>query len=95
MELQIKSKEEVALFYAELIDENRNFKNCDYFPCHNNVEDCRFCYCPIYPCKKEKRGGKFIKSPAWGDNTWSCDDCDIVHNLRVAERLDKFINRSK
>ena len=28
-------------------------KECEYFPCHDDVEDfnCLFCYCPLYRMK--------------------------------------------
>ena len=31
----------------------KNF-NCEYYPCHNNIEEinCLFCYCPLYFIKK-------------------------------------------
>ena len=57
------------------------------------MNDCRFCYCPLYPCYKTYRGGKIIKNQS-GKEIWDCSGCDIIHNLRVAERLDKFINRN-
>ncbi|TAN60140.1 hypothetical protein EPN16_05810, partial [bacterium] len=32
---------------------------CKYFPCHQNLEDCAFCYCPFYPCR-EKGLGEYV-----------------------------------
>lgn len=29
-------------------------KGCQYFPCHeeSKLEDCTYCFCPFYPCKR-------------------------------------------
>ena len=26
---------------------------CSYFPCHEDLEDCTFCYCPFIPARKK------------------------------------------
>ena len=53
-------------------------KNCKYYPCHSKVEDCSFCYCPIYPCKNKKRG-------KWTKEIWDCSDCTIIHDKKTVE----------
>jgi len=67
---------------------------CKYFPCHKDMDDCRFCYCPLYPCLKNKRGGKFIQDKQ-GNNIWDCSDCNIIHQKKIAERLESFLSRKK
>jgi Zn-finger protein len=63
-------------------------KECKYFPCHEKMDDCMFCHCPLYPCENEKRG-KFV-----GDKpVWDCSDCNHVHQKKVAKRLFRFISR--
>jgi len=66
--------------------------NCKYFPCHEKMDDCRFCYCPLYPCLKIYRGGKMIINQS-DKEIWDCSGCNKLHNKKVAERLDRFINR--
>ena len=62
---------------------------CKYFPCHEGMDDCSLCYCPLYPCHKEKRG-KFIKINK--KKIWDCSGCSIVHQKDVAERLIQFMD---
>ena len=55
--------------------------DCDYIPCHDDLEACDFCYCPFYPCADSCTGGEWIKEK----NVWSCQNCSWVHNLDVVE----------
>ena len=48
---------------------------CDYLPCHKELETCDFCYCPFYPCADGITGGEWIKDK----DVWSCQHCDWVH----------------
>jgi precorrin-3B C17-methyltransferase len=57
-------------------------KGCKYYPCHNGLEDCTFCYCPFYPCGDESTGGKWIT-----EATWSCQDCNWIHRIEVASKV--------
>lgn len=63
-------------------------KECKYFPCHKEMDDCMFCHCPLYPCKKEKRG-KFVGVKS----VWDCSDCNQVHQKKIVKRLFRFLNR--
>ena len=49
--------------------------DCEYLPCHKELEACDFCYCPFYPCADAVTGGEWIK----GKNIWSCQYCDWIH----------------
>ena len=51
-------------------------KDCFAYPCHKELKDCTFCYCPIYPCGIQKTGGKYIGN----NDTWDCSDCNIIHS---------------
>jgi precorrin-3B C17-methyltransferase len=64
-------------------------KDCKYYPCHNGLEDCTFCYCPFYPCCDESTGGKWIT-----ETTWSCKDCNWVHRTEVASKFLEEIGNS-
>lgn len=53
-------------------------RDCEYFPCHQNVgEDfnCLFCYCPLYTLGRQC-GGNFV----YLDNgVKSCENCTLPH----------------
>ena len=61
-------------------------KDCKYFPCHKGLEDCTFCYCPIYPCGYEEFG-KFVEGK--GGNIWDCSNCVIMHKSKIVEFILK------
>lgn len=71
----------------------RFFENieCEYFPCHQGLENfnCLFCYCPLYlrehcPGKPKyiERNGKTIKS---------CNDCTFPHQPENYDTIIKFL----
>ena len=49
--------------------------DCEYLPCHKELEACDFCYCPFYPCADGLTGGEWIKDK----DVWSCQHCDWIH----------------
>ncbi len=61
---------------------------CQYFPCHENMEDCTFCYCPLYPCKDETRG-KYVKSKK--NRIWDCSGCNWIHKKEVVDKIFELI----
>jgi precorrin-3B C17-methyltransferase len=65
--------------------EKRN-TSCKYFPCHKNLEDCTFCYCPFYACQNTKRG-KFIEKD--GKTIWDCSNCEWIHKKKTVDKLFK------
>ena len=54
---------------------------CEYYPCHHHQQNCKFCYCPFYPCGEGSTGGKWIKDKG----VWSCEDCEWIHNDDTVE----------
>jgi len=52
--------------------------NCERFPCHSLDQDCSLCFCPFYPCRDERTGGRE------GDGCWCCESCTIIHRTAVA-----------
>jgi len=62
-------------------------KKCKYWPCHTKelLEDCTFCYCPLYPCKDVLKGGvwKEVKNKL----IWDCSKCYWIHLKDVVKRL--------
>lgn len=60
--------------------------NCEYYPCHHFPEqDCTHCFCPLYPCKDAELG-RYVKTKR-GKRVWTCIDCRLVHDARVARYL--------
>jgi Zn-finger protein len=54
-------------------------KECEYFPCHKDVDikefNCLFCYCPLY-CLKEECGGNYTILPS---GVKDCSKCKKPH----------------
>ncbi len=69
-------------------------KECEFYPCHSNLQNCTFCYCPFYPCGDSSTGGKWIKNKG----VWSCEDCEWVHQDKTVEciqgRLSKILQKT-
>jgi Zn-finger protein len=66
-------------------------RECEYFPCHNGVEEsdfnCLFCYCPLYLTGK-KCGGNFGVSKS---GIKDCTGCNIPHRRENYEYIvEKF-----
>jgi len=67
-------------------------KDCEHYPCHKDLEDCTYCYCPIYPCKDIHLGHWFIK----GDSkVWDCSYCTLFHRKNVVENLEKHLTKEE
>jgi len=68
---------------------NRVNKACAYYPCHKNLEDCTFCYCPYYPCGNTERG-KWLKN-----GIWDCSDCEWIHQKKTVDEIFELIRQKK
>jgi len=55
--------------------------NCENFPCHSPEQDCSLCFCPFYPCRDERTGGRER------NGSWCCENCLIIHRSSVAEMV--------
>ncbi|MBI5417576.1 sirohydrochlorin cobaltochelatase [Candidatus Poribacteria bacterium] len=73
---------------------NRTNKSCNYFPCHSDLEDCTFCYCPFYPCLDAKKGN-FIYSQKIKKKIWACQDCNWIHKKSVVNKILNLIRNNK
>lgn len=73
----------------------RFFQNtaCQYFPCHQGVEEkyfnCLFCYCPLYALGTEC-GGHFVMLPS---GVKSCEHCTLPHGADGYDHVMKHIGR--
>ncbi len=61
-------------------------RDCEYYPCHFEGQDCTFCFCPLYPCNDGRTGGRYVESST-GGRVWSCVDCTIIHEPEVAQEV--------
>ena len=54
-------------------------KDCEYFPCHKELENfnCLFCYCPMYG--KENCPGNARYMETSGKRIKICSDCTFPH----------------
>ena len=68
----------------------RTNQACKYFPCHQDLEDCTFCYCPFYPCREEGLG-KYVYSSRLKKKVWSCKICNWIHQIKTVDRIYNLI----
>lgn len=73
---------------------NRVNKACKFFPCHQGMEDCTFCYCPFYPCLDAGLGG-YVTSPKFNKMIWSCKACDWIHRKKVTKNIFDLIRKNQ
>ena len=67
-------------------------KACKYFPCHEDLEDCTFCYCPFYPCQEEGLG-EYVYSSRLKKKVWSCKICNWIHQIKTVDRIYNLIRK--
>ena len=69
-------------------------KRCKYFPCHKGMEDCKFCYCPIYPCGYEEYGRFIVNNDS--EKVWDCSDCVVFHKNKIVDmiRNEKIVKKN-
>jgi threonine-phosphate decarboxylase len=71
----------------------RSRVDCEYYPCHFKGQDCTFCFCPFYPCEDTRTGGKLIPKST-GGTVWSCIDCRLIHDGKIAEKVLEALMRN-
>lgn len=59
--------------------------SCPYYPCHQEGQDCTFCFCPFYPCMDTSLGETIIGRR--GNPVWSCKYCMLPHRDDVTVLL--------
>jgi Zn-finger protein len=75
--------------FEEVMSQKATWTNtsCDYYPCHHEVQDCTWCFCPFYPCGDDLTGGRMVISERTGEDVWSCIDCTWVHREEEANDI--------
>jgi Zn-finger protein len=68
-------------------------KNCEYYPCHPNMENinCLFCYCPLYSL--EHCPGNYEYIDVQGKQIKSCMDCTFPHEAKNYDVIIKILSR--
>ena len=65
-------------------------RECEYFPCHKNVEtgafNCLFCYCPLYALG-DRCGGNFTYTDK------GIKDCSGCCEPHIAENYEKIMGK--
>ncbi|MFH1776098.1 MAG: cysteine-rich small domain-containing protein [Candidatus Omnitrophota bacterium] len=69
-------------------------KHCAYFPCHTELEDCTFCFCPFYPCRDRSKG-KYIRVEKSKKKVWSCESCIWIHKRIVVDEIFNLIDQKR
>lgn len=64
-------------------------RECPWYHCHFDGQDCSLCFCPLYPCLDPKLG-KYVKAKSGGE-VWSCESCYWTHRSDVASEIAKRI----
>lgn len=62
-------------------------RDCRYYPCHFDGQDCTWCYCPFYPCMDKRMGGFMTVSEVMGETVWSCMHCTWIHKPKAAQLI--------
>ncbi len=74
---------------------------CAAYPCHKDLEDCTYCWCPFYPCENEENGGIFLTvyHGTVKERIWDCSGCNLVHKTNFVDEtytiLKERINLKK
>ncbi len=75
-----------------LMDKSRGaVRECKYYPCHFEGQDCSLCFCPFYPCFLYDLGGEIVLSSS-GKYVWSCKNCEWVHRKEVVEEIAGYFS---
>ena len=66
-------------------------RDCQYYPCHKEIEDmnCLFCYCPLYSL--EHCPGNFKYLEINGKAIKECTDCTFPHRAENYDTIIKFL----
>ncbi|NLT38362.1 MAG: cobyric acid synthase [Methanomassiliicoccus sp.] len=81
-------------YWCKVVSELQDYrpgpnKDCPYYYCHFDGQDCSLCFCPLYPCMDPRLGGMVVSKR--GTEVWSCESCLWIHRGEVAKELAKRI----
>jgi Zn-finger protein len=64
-------------------------RECEYYPCHFEGQDCTYCFCPFYHCDDTDLG--YFISGKKGKPVWSCKDCGWIHVPDTVKRIQNIL----
>ncbi len=67
----------------------RKGRECEYYPCHFEGQDCTYCFCPFYPCEDERLGKNIVGKK--GTRVWSCKDCRWIHEAETVRKIQTLL----
>ncbi|MBR5564745.1 MAG: metal-binding protein [Roseburia sp.] len=74
----------------------RFFENrkCEYFPCHDGMEElnCMFCYCPLY--RVENCPGNPNYLDVNGKSIKECSDCTFPHQPENYDVIIQILSKT-
>lgn len=74
----------------------RFFENreCEYFPCHEGLEEfnCIFCYCPLNRFEKCLGKPEFIDGN--GKKIKDCSNCTFPHRPENYDKIIEFLRKN-
>ena len=72
------------------MEELRINRACCAYPCHDDLEDCTFPYCPLYPCLYETKGEYTVLN-----HIWDCSKCTMVHKKVYVDKIFEMIRENE
>lgn len=91
----IQNSKKISIEAMKEVEETKKQKkknSCPYFPCHEDMEDCKQCYCDFYLiCPNISQGilGGYWLTRADGSKVWACEKCNYVHKKKIANHIKK------
>lgn len=70
-------------------------RECEYFPCHERLEDfnCLFCYCPLYSMEKCPGEPRYIERE--GQRIKECTYCTYPHQPENYETIIRILGKQR
>lgn len=70
-------------------------KDCEYFPCHKDVEavNCLFCYCPLYNMENCQGEPRYIERE--GKQIKECTYCTYPHQPENYEKIVRILENQR
>ena len=60
-------------------------RECEYYPCHYEGQDCTYCFCPFYPCEDTDLGEMLTGRK--GNKVWGCVQCHLIHSTPACKHI--------
>ncbi|NLG02688.1 MAG: metal-binding protein [Clostridia bacterium] len=66
-------------------------KECEYYPCHEGIEEvnCLFCYCPLYRFEECLGNPSYIERD--GKRIKCCTECTFPHKAEHYDQIMEYL----